>query len=67
MRLATNYGRRVDAPLTDLDRLILLARMTPYRELSDADRQRLKLLLSLQHAEREAIRFAPIKTEEMTI
>ena len=59
MQLIANYGHRVDRPLTDLDRLILKARMTPYRQLSDADRQRLKLLLGLQHAERERIQFVP--------
>ena len=60
MRLITDYGMRLDRPLSDLDRMILLARMTPYQELNDADRQRLKLLLDLQHQERERIRFAPI-------
>ena len=58
MRLIAQEGVRVDhPPPTDLDRMILLARMTPYHELSQRDRQRLKLLLDLQHREREAIRF----------
>ncbi|MCP5131858.1 MAG: hypothetical protein H6985_20005 [Pseudomonadales bacterium] len=59
MRLITNHGRRVDHP-TDLARLILLARKTTYKAMSDADRYQLKLLLDLQHQERERIRFAPI-------
>jgi len=57
MRLIAQEGVRLDRPLSDLDRMILLARMTPYHELSQRDRQRLKLLLDLQHQEREAIRF----------
>jgi len=57
MRLITQSGVRLDRPLSDLDRMILLARMTPYHELSLKARQRLKLLLDLQHQEREAIRF----------
>jgi hypothetical protein len=57
MRLIAQEGVRLDRSLSDLDRMILLIRMTPYHELSQRDRQRLKLLLDLQHREREAIRF----------
>ena len=57
MILIAQEGVRLDRPLSDLDRMILLIRMTPYHELSQRDRQRLKLLLDLQHREREAIRF----------
>lgn len=61
MRLMTNYGRRVDRPLSDLDKLITLARETPYATMSEATKLRLSLLLHIQHQERERIRFAPIQ------
>ena len=48
-------------PLSDLDRLILLARITPYREMNEAAKLRLSLLLHMQHEERERTRFALIK------
>lgn len=60
MRMITDHGRRLDIPATDLENLIYLARAKPYQALSDADKAQLKLLLSLQHAEREQRRFAPI-------
>jgi hypothetical protein len=60
MRLMTNHGMRVDRHPSDLDKLLTLARRTPYREMNEAAKLRLMLLLELQHAERERIRFAPI-------
>jgi len=60
MELITNYGHRVDRPLTDLDRLIARIRATPYRRLPDDDKTRLVALLAAEHQKREAIRFAPI-------
>ncbi|MCB1688645.1 MAG: hypothetical protein KDI33_09180 [Halioglobus sp.] len=60
MRLITQDGMRLDRPLTDLDRLILLSRTTEYRDMNVAAKLRLRLLLDMQHAERERIRFAPI-------
>ena len=61
MRLMTNDGMGVDRPLSELDKLITLARATPYREMSEATKLRFSLLLHIQHQERERIRFAPIQ------
>ena len=62
MRLATQSGVRLGRPpMTDLDHLIQLARMTPYNQLSIADRYRLKLALDLQHSERERVRFLVLR------
>ncbi len=63
MMQITESGVRLDRPLSDLDRAVLLARMTPYHELTQRDRQRLKLLLDLQHQERETIRFPDFKNQ----
>ena len=46
-----------DRPLSEMDSLILRILATPYAQLCEADRQRLIMLLSRQHREREAIRF----------
>ena len=62
MKLIADHGMRVDRPLSDLDQTILLARMTPYQELTLGERQRLKLLLEIQHQARERIRFAQCVT-----
>jgi hypothetical protein len=64
MRLITDGGRRVDhPPPTDLDYMILKIRATPYAQLRDGDRRRLKLLLDIQHDKREAIRFPTFDDE----
>jgi hypothetical protein len=61
MRLIAQGGVRLDRPLTELDRMILQIQMTPYCQLSQRDRQWLKLLLDLQYQEREAIRIPELR------
>lgn len=60
MRLIAMEGVRLDRPLSDLDRMTLLIRMTPFDKLNTTTRQRIKTLLERQHRERERVRFAPI-------
>ena len=60
MELIAHYGHRTDRPLSDLDRLMILARMTPYSDLPEIQRLRIKFELDMQHREREHIRFAPL-------
>jgi hypothetical protein len=57
MRLITTDGKRTARPLTDLDKLIILARRTPYRDMNEAAKLRLKLLLAWEHQQREILRF----------
>ena len=56
MRLITNCGRRVDRQ-AELAALIHTARITPYDRVTTKQRQRVKLLLDLDHQEREQIRY----------
>ena len=60
MRLITDSGMRVDRPLTDLDKLLTLAKRTPYAQMNQVAKLRIKLLLHIEHQERERRRFAPI-------
>ena len=58
MQLITACGTRIDRPsMSDLDLLLLKIRMTPYSELTEIQRLRLKLELELSHQAREVIRF----------
>lgn len=59
MQLITRNGRRVDRQ-AELAGLLARLRTTQYSDVSTEDRQRLRLLLDLQHLEREQRRFAPI-------
>ena len=66
MRVITQYGRPIKSPPpTDLDLLLLEIQETPFHQLREITRLRLKLELELSHHEREAIRFRRF-TEEAT-
>jgi len=52
MRLITR-----NRPATDLDQVLMQIRATPYPQLSQDTRQRLVLLLAIEHRRREEVRF----------
>lgn len=56
MKLITHCGRRLDRQM-DLATMIRRAKTVPYLLLSGQDREQIRLLLHLEHQERERARY----------
>ena len=58
MRLIVNEGARLDRPpITELECALLHYKHLNYGSVTDAEKQRFRLLLELEHQKREAIRY----------
>jgi len=64
MKLVADHGMRLDRPLSDLDRMMYLARCTPYLDLPDDHKRDLVRLLAQKHQAREHIRFSKLEAPQ---